>query len=207
MDTDALIKEQITFYRLLAPDYDQEVENAAWSRLAEAVLRDCPFSNDCLELASGSGLWTKRLLQYARKITAVDTSPELLALSMQRIDCQRVHYIRANIFRFVPEREYDLVFAAFWLSHVPQDRFDSFWKMVASALRPGGHILFVDSYSSGPGGGRAKRRLADGREFNIIKVSHNLQDLENRLGLLGFRASAQPLCDATYRVVGRTLSK
>ena len=34
--------------------------------------------------------------------------------------------------------------AAFWLSQVPAERFESFWTAVAAALAPGGRVFFAD---------------------------------------------------------------
>lgn len=35
----------------------------------------------------------------------------------------RVEYVEADLFEYVPNTLYDLVFAGFWLSHVPEARF------------------------------------------------------------------------------------
>ena len=206
MDSDALINEQIAFYRQIAGEYDQQVyDGSNWEQMADAVLKDCPHVATCLELASGTGLWTQRLLDYADSITAVDSSPEMQAISAKRIIDPRISRVTADLFNLELSESYNLVFGAFWLSHVPMERFDSFWAQVASYLKPNGHVLLVDSYSSGPGGGGSTRRLSDGHTFNIIKVNHNLDSLGKELGRLGWDLQATPVTDNVYSISGQLL--
>ena len=86
---------------------------------------------------------------------------------------------------------FDAVFFSFWLSHVPPARFNAFWTLVRSALRPGGKAFFVDSLlepttsavDHGPvdQSGVVHRRLNDGREFDVVKIFYEPADLERRL--------------------------
>ena len=56
----------------------------------------------------------------------------------------RVRFVEADLFAWRPDRRYDAVFFGFWLSHVPLERFDGFWALVADCLAPGGRVCFVD---------------------------------------------------------------
>ncbi len=206
MDNEARIHEQISFYRQIAGEYDQQVyDEQHWKHMADAVLEGSPHVATCLEIASGTGLWTQRLLEYADAITAVDSSPEMHAISAVRVSDSRVSRLTADVFNFELSESYDLVFAAFWLSHIPMERFDAFWVQVATYLKPNGRVLFVDSYSSGPGGGGSTRQLPDGREFNIVKVNHNLVELGERLGRLGWDAQVKPVTDNVYSLSGKLI--
>ena len=134
-----------------------------------------------LELACGTGLWTRHLVRYASTLTAVDGSEEVLAINRARVDRRAVRYIQADLFDWTPpEGGYDACVFSFWLSHVPRQRFAAFWEMVARALRPGGRVLFIDSARTdrstasttdcrGPDEATMTRRLDDGREFRIVK--------------------------------------
>jgi SAM-dependent methyltransferase len=152
-----------------------------------------------LELACGTGLWTRELLPTARRVTAVDAAPEMLALNRERVQSARVEYIRADLFAWRPERRYDSVFFGFWLSHVPADRFERFWKQIADSLKTGGRFFFVDSkyypastardHTLGnPDEETVRRKLNDGREFRIVKVFHRPRELQDRLQALGWKA-------------------
>jgi ubiquinone/menaquinone biosynthesis C-methylase UbiE len=79
-----------------------------------------------LELACGPGTWTGRLLRHATDVTAVDASSEMLGIVAARIGGERVRFVQADLFTWMPDCRYDVVFIGFWLSHVPLERFESF---------------------------------------------------------------------------------
>jgi SAM-dependent methyltransferase len=66
--------------------------------------RVCPVGT-VLELACGQGLWTGQLIQYADKVTAVDTSPEMLAIAATLVVSDKVRFLRANVFDWAPEHD------------------------------------------------------------------------------------------------------
>ena len=135
----------------------------------------------------------------------MDPSPEMLALALARVDSDRVHYVRADIFDWQPEQRYAVVFFGFWLSHVPLERFDSFWTLVASCLNPGGRVFFVDDAYRTPDeivGGESsttiRRRLKDGSTHRIVKVPHQPAELERRLSALGWAMTVTPTSGPSY---------
>ncbi len=157
-----------------------------------------------LELACGTGLWTVELARHATSVTALDASPEVLEINRARLrEAGRettVRYVEADLFGWRPDAVYDAVFFGFWLSHVPPERFDAFWDLVRSELRPGGLVFFVDSLgpetldekerrSRDPQGHTTIRRLDDGRWFRIVKVFYDPAALEGRLAGLGWNVS------------------
>lgn len=193
-DLDALLSEQIAYYRARAPEYEAgTLELPGGDELEAAFDAFCP-AGQVLELACGPGGWTQRLLRYAESITAVDSSPEMLAIASSRIEHDlRVRFVKADLFRWRPDRAYDAVFFGFWLSHVPLERFESFWSMVAGCLGPGGRVPFADdAYRTadelieGEGSTTIRRRLEDGTDFRTIKVPHTRAELEQRLNELGW---------------------
>jgi SAM-dependent methyltransferase len=137
----ALVAEQIAYYRAHAADYDVAyVGNDDWDRCVEEL----PVAGDVLELACGTGHWTRLLAARARSVTALDAAPEALALASRRVRGLPVELVQADVFAWRPPRRFDTVFFAFWLTHVPPDRFAGFWSMVAAALAPGGRVCFLD---------------------------------------------------------------
>ncbi len=214
MDTlEALLAEQIAYYRARAAEYDEwwhrtgrfdrgAEDNAAWFadvRSLEAWLQARGPLGRTLELACGTGLWTERLLRQCTTLDAVDASEEVLAINRARCGAAPRH-TKADLFAFTPEpATYDTVFFGFWLSHVPEDRFDEFWAMVRSALAPGGRALFVDSRFDATSTARdhtlrspdddvVTRRLNDGREFRVVKIFHEPARLATKLEAQGWRA-------------------
>lgn len=192
-ELDQLLGEQIAHYRAIAAEYqDHAIPFAGADELAAALDAFRPVGT-VLELACGQGLWTGQLLRHADEVTAVDASPEMLAIASNRVDSDRVRFLRADIFDWEPDRQYDGVFFGFWLSHVPLERFDSFWTLVANCLKPGGRVFFVDdSYRTpdelmeGESSTTIRRRLNDGSAHRVVKVPHQPADLEQRLAALGW---------------------
>jgi 2-polyprenyl-3-methyl-5-hydroxy-6-metoxy-1,4-benzoquinol methylase len=192
-DVSALLAEQVAYYRARAPEYELGALPGAWGGEPEAALEAFAPAGDVLELASGQGVWTAQLLRRADTVTALDASPEMLAIAASRLRDERVTFIEANVFEWNADRSYDVVFFGFWLSHVPLERFAEFWSRVDAWLKPGGRVFFVDdAYRTadeliyGEHSSVVQRRLSDGSAHRIIKVPHHPQELERRLRELGW---------------------
>jgi len=136
-----LLAEQVAYYRAIAMEYQVDVEAA---RELAAALEAYQPAGHVLELACGPGAWTELLLRYATSVTAIDAAPEMLARAKARVGDGRVCFIQADLFSWTPSQRYDFVFFGFWLSHVPLERFESFWSVVADSLTPAGRVFFVD---------------------------------------------------------------
>ncbi|MFK0109995.1 class I SAM-dependent methyltransferase [Streptomyces sp. NPDC091217] len=202
MDDDALLAEQMAYYAAGAAEYDRQyAEYEALQKLL-AVVDDLPIGGDVLELACGTGQWTLRLAERVRSVTAVDASPEVLAIARTRTASPTVQFLEADLFEWQPPRRYDIVFFAFWLSHVPPTRLADFWHTVATALAPGGKAIFIDD---GPAAAAyeevlanqptptALRRLNDGSQYRIVKVFHDAQTLTDDLTAQGWSVRIRPM--------------
>jgi SAM-dependent methyltransferase len=195
VDDDALLTEQLAYYRAGAAEYDRPYTEYDGLRRLLAVVDDLPIAGDVLELACGTGQWTPLLAARAQSVTAVDAATEMLALARARTPSPTVEFLRADLFEWQPPRRYDTVFFAFWLSHVPPTRLPDFWNTVAAALAPGGRAVFVDD---GPAAAAdedvltdqpapaALRRLDDGSQYRIVKVFHDARTLTDDLTALGW---------------------
>ena len=110
-----------------------------------------------------------------------------------------MRFIRADVFRWTPDRHYDVIFFGFWLSHVPRARFDEFWSLVADCLEPGGRVFFADDghrtadeLVEGETSSTIRRRLNDGSTYRAVKVPYRPEELEARLGRLGWHVTVTP---------------
>jgi SAM-dependent methyltransferase len=199
------LREQIDYYRRRASEYD---ETAGWragevDRRFERWLGRLGPAGEILEIACGTGLWTQHLARAGR-VTALDSSPEMIELARSRVPGGSVRFLVADVFRWRPDRRYDCVFFGFWLSHVPAERFAAFWRLVASCLAPGGRALFVDEGAARAARGGAavpaprslaERRLRDGTAYRIVKVFHEPAELARSLEGLGWSARIESLED------------
>ena len=59
-----------------------------------------------------------------------------------------MRFVCADILRWVPDRRYQLIFFAFWLSHVPASRVADFFTTLGRALTASGQVIFVDEHVS-----------------------------------------------------------
>jgi demethylmenaquinone methyltransferase/2-methoxy-6-polyprenyl-1,4-benzoquinol methylase len=118
--------------------------------------------------------------------------------------------LERDLFRWEPDRQYDLLFAGFWLSHVPPDLMDDFLVKVHRAVRPCGTVFFVDQCNDirddvqgDTDGILQKRRTADGRTFTIVKVYYHPALLAGRLNGFGFDAAGRRIGEAFFTIIGR----
>jgi 2-polyprenyl-3-methyl-5-hydroxy-6-metoxy-1,4-benzoquinol methylase len=208
--TDRILDDQITYYQARAGEYDEwflrqgrydrgPVHREQWFREVEKIRRDLRTAIrgcDVLELACGTGLWTHLLAESNARVLAVDASPQAIEINRGRIATTNVDYAVADIFSWRPPHRFDAVFFSFWLSHVPRDRFEDFWRLVGSALKDCGRVFFADSlleqsstakdHAPIDRSGIVTRKLNDGREFEIVKVFYEPSELEHELHALGW---------------------
>jgi SAM-dependent methyltransferase len=206
MDPDReLIDEQIAYYRARAAEYDAtstpegDAFEADTNRIRDALRALAPRGR-VLELAAGTGQWSALLAEHADELLVTDASNEMLELNRARVgERPNVRYHLADALSLPAARTYDVVFFGFFLSHVPSGSFDGFWANLAWLLAPGGRIIFVDE---GPhdewreewidrDAGIVSRPLNDGSVHRAVKVLWRPDDLERRLGELGWDASVQ----------------
>jgi len=212
-----VLAEQAAYYRARAAEYDEwwfrtgrydrgAAFNASWNAEVAAVEStladwlDARRPVAAVELACGTGLFTRHLAPRCTRVLALDASPEVLAINRARAPAANVSYAQQDLFAWIPTERFDLVFMSFWLSHVPASRFDVFWRNVRAALAPGGMAYVIDSAFEPSSTavdharperdtGVVTRKLNDGREFRIVKIFHEPAALNARLAGLGLRAA------------------
>ena len=205
METGQTITEQVAYYRALAPEYDDHAIDVPGRAELVAALDRFGATGNVLELACGPGTWTPRLLRTATTVTAVDASPDMLGLAAARVGDAPIRFIEADVLSWRPDRRYEAVVFGFWISHVPEDRFDSFWALVADCLEPGGRVFFMDDHHrteaelvEGEASPVVERRLNDGTAFRVIKVPWKAPELEARLHDLGWDISVTATAGPFY---------
>ncbi len=221
---DKALAEQRDYYEARAPEYDEwwlrrgrydrgAASNGTWfADIAEleGALENVQPRGRILELAGGTGLWSEKLLPFAADLTVVDGSAASLELNRARLDSPSVTYVEADLFGWQPQQQFDFVFFGFWLSHVPDSRFQQFWNLVKASLAPSGRVFFIDSRREATStaadqpmpleGSLMQRKLNDGKSYQVFKIYYAPRDLEARLSGLGWRASVRST--STYFIYG-----
>jgi demethylmenaquinone methyltransferase/2-methoxy-6-polyprenyl-1,4-benzoquinol methylase len=214
----------IPYYEARAGEYDDwylrrgryargAVHDAVWNTeldMAGRWLDGLPIDGEIVELAAGTGWWSP-LLAGKGQLSVYDAAPATLEKARDRLVA---HGLRAHLHVrdawAEPDRPVDAVYTGFWLSHVPRDRLPAFLALVRRWLRPGGRFAFIDSLpdpqSSAadhptPSDDVSLRRLADGREFTIVKVYYRPDELAAALRDAGF-ATADVTTSGRFFVLG-----
>ncbi|MFE1912336.1 class I SAM-dependent methyltransferase [Streptomyces anandii] len=202
-------QRQIAYYRARAAEYDRAYDERMPMARFVRVLDELPISGDVLEFACGTVQWTQLLADRARSLTALDAAPEMLRIARARMRGRATHFIEADIFSWEPGLQYDTVFFAFWLSHVPPMEMEAFWALLRWTLTPGGCVVFLDdsvakaeveelvAEAQVP---TVRRRLSDGSQHLTVKVLHDAPSLTSQLNDLGWEAHIEPI-DA-YHLTG-----
>ena len=212
---EALLEEQQRYYDARANEYDEWWErrgrydlgvdgNQGWRDEAErirTILTELALDGDMLELAGGTGIWTEFLAQRAARVTVLDGSLPMLERNKRRQLAAgllgKVEFQNIDLFQWKPTSMYDAIFAGFWISHVPVERLDTHFGVIASAVKPGGLFLILEGQAdrsrselqgtSRPGEDIEVRTLNDGSSHRIVKRELDPADLAARLTRAGFQ--------------------
>jgi demethylmenaquinone methyltransferase/2-methoxy-6-polyprenyl-1,4-benzoquinol methylase len=225
-----LAAEMVDYYEARAAEYDDwylrrgryahgPIHDQAWTAELDAAtlwLDRQPLAGEIVELAAGTGWWSP-LLASKGDLSIYDAASAPLDLARDRL---LAHGLRAHIHVrdawAEPDRAVDVIFCGFWLSHVPRTRLGAFLGLARRWLRPGGSLLVIDSRPDPSSGaldqpatsdaeladGIVRRRLADGREFRVVKVLYTPDELEAAFLAAGFRA-AEMTSTPRFFVLGR----
>jgi SAM-dependent methyltransferase len=173
------------YYAERAAEYDEiyrkPERQADLARLTELV-PPLVAGKRVLEIAAGTGYWTRVFATTAAYITATDLNAETIAIAAQRdYGPAPVSLRTADAYQLdtVPG-EFDLVFCGFWWSHIARAEVLRFLAGVRARTGPGTTLVLVDnryvpgsstpiSRTSPDGDSYQLRRLADGREYEVIK--------------------------------------
>ncbi len=191
-----MLAEQIGYYRRRASEYDVTAYGdvaAARERIARLV-GQMHLSGRVLEIACGTGLWTEALVGVADTVVAIDAAPEAVAIARGRMRSGNVTFDVADVFSWTTGDRFDVIFFSAWLSHVPMNRFEQFWRLLRPLLAENGRVLFIDEHIDErekeayvPGADEiVERRLQDGTTFRVVKNFVDPRALSDRLRAAGW---------------------
>ena len=168
-----------------------------------------------LEIACGTGYWTKFLDQAYARVLATDISLEMLDLASSKGFNPTIQFVAADAYNPPISRpKFDGAMANFWFSHIPRDKTKSFLSTLHNRLNPEATVLIVDSVFKKNLGGELvkkgnrrdtykKRTLLSGKKFSILKNYYSKSELENIFSEFGKKLQIIYLSNfwlATYKV-------
>jgi SAM-dependent methyltransferase len=213
-DEQDLLADQIRYYEDRADIYERLYErrdehdlgpegNARWfaeTSILESSIGSLDARGSVLEIACGTGLWTRWLAPRASRLVCVDTSPRMLRRNRELVGDAGIHYVLADVFEWDPGERFDVIVMGFFVSHIPPRCFTEFWDRTRRWLTPRGMVWFCDD-AAGPDRPRTgdrvpgvphahRRRLRDG-EYTIVKVFYEPEELGAKLTGLGWEADVR----------------
>ncbi len=146
----------------------------------KALLKPEVAGKHVLEIACGTGYWTRHLSGSAKWITAIDLNAEMLA-EARRFPLKNVDFQRHDIYTLdqLPGT-YDCILGGFIWSHIPLEKIDRFLDQMRSKTTHETPIIFWDNryipgnstpitYTDAKGNTFQNRSLNDGRTYTILK--------------------------------------
>jgi SAM-dependent methyltransferase len=214
--------EVTRYYAARADVYDEtagyfDKEAEALREPIKARYRELFKGKDVLEVACGSGYWTRVLGEAAAAVFAVDINPEIMAQAVARCrEVPNVTFRIADAFTLlgVPTG-FDAAVAIWWYSHVPKATIRQFLNALCGVLAPGALVMFMDQLpyenaarTTDAGGNVLETRtLPGGRNFSVIKNFPTEAELRAAIAPFGedFAYAARPSegnWEITWRVRG-----
>jgi len=135
---------------VVARGYDAGADRfAAWQKQIrgshrferlDELLGLLPERPDVLELGSGAGVRSTRILANRTNLTGIDISVEQVGRARER--APEGHFVHADITEVELEpNSYDAVVSFHVFNHVPREALGPLLENIGAWLRPGGHLL------------------------------------------------------------------
>jgi SAM-dependent methyltransferase len=189
------MSDLVEYYRERAEEYDEIYEWRDPHRQEEQLIlgeaiKESLEGRRVLEVACGTGYWTRILSQTAESIMATDLGENVMELAQEKEYACPVTFRKEDAYNLsFSNGSFDGGFSFSWFSHIPRKRLDSFLKGFHRVLEAGSRVFMADNaYIPGVGGKLIKqagsedtykkRTLKDGREFTIIKNYYSVDDLK-----------------------------
>lgn len=173
----------LEYYEKRQPEYEEiyskieRQDDLAW--LQRELEREV-LGRRVLEIACGTGYWTRRIANSALYVLATDASETLSKSAVESCEGGHVENRVMDAFQIPASKEFDVFMSGFFFSHVKiQDR-RPFMKGVDRAMKPGTKVILFDNLyvegSNTPISSRTEfgdtyqtRSMSDGSSHEVLK--------------------------------------
>jgi len=187
----------ISYYKARANEYEQIYYRDIPLRRKEIDveverLRKLVDGKEVLEIACGTGYWTKIISESASSIIATDISKEMINEARKKSYVTKPSFVCADLYHLPLEKlTFDIVILGFWFSHHPRQHYSKLCDLLCYSLKSEGLIWMIDNNPPAEGanvesvktdehGNNFKRRyLENGREFIILKNYFKKKELKD----------------------------
>lgn len=185
------------YYARRAAEYEKiylKPERQADLRRLEGIVGKAFPGLRVLEVACGTGYWTKFAAVSAKSILATDFNDEVLDLAKEKdYGTCAVSFLKADAYTLegIPQGV-DAGFHAFWWSHIPKRRIEEFLQAFHSRLATNTPVMMIDNLyvegSSTPvsrtdenGDTFQTRKLEDGSVYEVLKNFPTPEEIRRQL--------------------------
>lgn len=186
--------ETIEYYQMRAGEYDKMYTRDNPGRqkeLAElyALSSDTLEGRHIIDLACGTGYWTRIVSEKAVSIVGLDINSGTLSEAKKKRHQCPVNFIQADVFRLpFEDRQFNGLLATYLISHIKRHDLDDLARRVRRVLESGTRAFFCDNnlacelkprliWDKDHINSYKVRRLEDGREFQILKNYFEREEL------------------------------
>lgn len=183
------------YYSKRAKEYDQVYHRNIPDRIQEQKYIGKKINNlfkgkYVIELACGTGYWTKYLIGSATKILATDISQEMLEIATARIRDKSIQFLISDAYSLPMSKPlFTGAMSNFWFSHIPKTKIKKFLTTLHQGLAKNSLVVFVDNVYNKEMGGEltAKkngnsykiRKLTNGKTYIILKNYYSKEKLKD----------------------------
>jgi ubiquinone/menaquinone biosynthesis C-methylase UbiE len=141
--------EILAYYAARANEYEKvyaKPENQTDIRLLQQLVPAYLTGRRVLDVACRTGYWTRLIADRAAEVTAVDVSPEVLAVARTQQPANRpATFVVADAYELEQVTgTFDAAFVGFWWSRVPPQDLHRFLAGLHRRLVPGSLVIVLD---------------------------------------------------------------
>lgn len=191
-----LAKEVAEYYHAIAPQYHKRLgydkeDYAAASGAFRDLLSTMFSGRDVLELACGTGYWTRIAAKTAKSVLATDLNHSMITQAEKlSSEDDNIEFKVADAFS--PENipgQFSGAFSVLWWCHIPKQGIKNFLSALHNKLKPGSNILFIcqledldaENHELDSDGNIIAIRKADSRVYRIVKNVPSEKDIRELL--------------------------
>jgi demethylmenaquinone methyltransferase/2-methoxy-6-polyprenyl-1,4-benzoquinol methylase len=147
--SDTSTEQMKRYYRERAPVYERVYsypERQADLRILEQYATERFAGKDVLEIAAGTGYWTRFISRRANSLLAIDATPQALArIDIKSTKCRVETRVEDAYTLDSVDGRFDAAFAGLWFSHVPVERRLGWLAKLHARLCSGATVLLLDN--------------------------------------------------------------
>jgi len=192
--------ELADYYAKRATEYEriyQKPERQEDLKQLQDVVANVFDGLDVLEIACGTGFWTRFASLSAKSIVATDYNEEVLSIAREKDYGCPITFLKTDVYALDGvDGPFSAAFAGFWWSHVPKAKIDGFLGVLNSKLARGATVVMIDNrYVEGSSTQIARednegntyqiRELSDGSRHEVLKNFVKEEEFMTRITPLG----------------------